>query len=166
MTNKKRTVAKNPETAAKPTVNERKYTFFQLSEFDSPDVKGSGANMQDSTLKLLDKARELAGIPFVINSGFRTPKRNREVGGAANSPHLRGFAADITCVSRANFERVAMALIMAGFRRIGVHHSFIHADNDPSLPVTTWQYNKHNVEEEYRINFVRAAIKMFEFINK
>ena len=177
MATKKKTAANVPaapttersyQSATVPAapITERSYQFFRLSEFDSPDLRGSGANMQHGTVEMLDKARALAGIPFVINSGFRTERHNRAVGGSENSAHLRGFAADIRCVNRANFEIVAMALIMAGFRRIGVHHSFIHADNDDSLPVTTWQYNRHNVEEEYRLNFVRAAIRMYEFINK
>ena len=46
--------------------------YFKLEEFDSPDLKGSGKNMKKDFLVKLDEARELAGIPFKINSGFRT----------------------------------------------------------------------------------------------
>ena len=35
------------------------------------------------------------GEPIVINSGYRSPQLNRKVGGAANSNHLTGCAADI-----------------------------------------------------------------------
>jgi hypothetical protein len=45
---------------------------FKLSEFDSPDLPGSGKNMNPDFLKRLDEAREIAGVPFNINSGFRT----------------------------------------------------------------------------------------------
>ena len=45
---------------------------FELSEFDSPDEIGSGSRMQSSTLQMLDDARGIAGVPFRINSGFRS----------------------------------------------------------------------------------------------
>jgi uncharacterized protein YcbK (DUF882 family) len=160
---KKKTTATSAPSEAKPA-NERTYRFFKLEEFDSPDAKGSGVNMQHSTVQMLDEARALAGIPFVVNSGFRTGSHNAAIGGSANSAHLRGFAVDIRCQSQTNFERVALAVIAVGFRRIGLHHSFIHVDNDPSLPTNTWQYNRQNVEEQYRLDFVRAAIKMADFL--
>ena len=163
MVTKKKTTATSAPSEVKPT-NERVYRFFKLTEFDSPDAKGSGANMQHSTVQMLDHARALAGIPFVINSGFRTKSHNAAIGGAENSAHLRGFAVDIRCQSQTNFERVALAVIAVGFRRIGVHYNFIHVDNDPSLPTNTWQYNRQNVEEQYRLDFVRVAIKMADFL--
>jgi uncharacterized protein YcbK (DUF882 family) len=66
---------------------------FKLSEFDS-DVKGSGKNMKRDFLKKLDKARDIAKIPFKITSGFRTPQHNerlRKQGykASANSSHLK-----------------------------------------------------------------------------
>ena len=147
-------------------ITERKYKYFSLSEFDSPDEKGSGANMQDSTMQMLDKARELADIPFVINSGFRTPKHNKEVGGVDDSSHLTGYGADIRCRDRANFERVVLGLIAAGFKRIGVHHSYVHADNDPAKRQTTWLYDRSNFEQNSRLEFVRAALRMFELMQR
>lgn len=44
----------------------------------------------------LDKVREMWGKPIGVNSGYRSPDLNRAVGGARNSQHLRGEAADIT----------------------------------------------------------------------
>ena len=35
------------------------------------------------------------GEPIIINSGYRSPQLNRKIGGAANSNHLTGCAADI-----------------------------------------------------------------------
>jgi zinc D-Ala-D-Ala carboxypeptidase len=46
--------------------------YFDLNEFDSPDVPGSGAEMDDEFLIKLDKARHIAGIPFIVNSGYRS----------------------------------------------------------------------------------------------
>ena len=73
--------------------------YFNYHEFDSPDAIGSGEQMMDDVfLSVLDKARHLAGIPFRINSGYRTPEHNRKVGRNKSSSHLRGLACDIHCV--------------------------------------------------------------------
>lgn len=47
------------------------------------------------TENILDPAREALGRPIVVNSGYRCPKLNKTVGGAAGSQHLLGEAADI-----------------------------------------------------------------------
>ena len=46
--------------------------------------------------KLLQPLRELHGGPIDVNSGCRSYAVNRAVGGARNSQHMRGEAADIT----------------------------------------------------------------------
>ena len=46
--------------------------YFTYDEFDSPDLPGSGEFMEQEFLDLLDDARDIAGVPFIINSGFRT----------------------------------------------------------------------------------------------
>ncbi len=104
---------------------------FEISEFDSPDEVGSGKYMQSSTLQMLDDARSIAGIPFKINSGFRSKSHNAYVGGKENSSHLYGYAVDISVTSSAQRATVLNALIKAGFNRIGIAKTFIHADNDP-----------------------------------
>ena len=45
----------------------------------------------------LEMVRALLQAPIIINSGYRSPTVNRAVGGAANSQHLTGQAADIIC---------------------------------------------------------------------
>ncbi len=45
----------------------------------------------------LEDVRERLGAPIVISSGYRSPALNEAVGGAPNSAHVLGFAADITC---------------------------------------------------------------------
>ncbi len=114
---------------------------FTLNEFDSPDKPGSGSLMQDSTIEKLDNARDYAGIPFMVNSGFRTIQHNAKVGGSDNSSHLEGYAVDLKCTdSRSRFKMVS-ALQKAGFTRIGIAKTFIHADDDPNKsPEVIWTY--------------------------
>ena len=62
-----------------------KLKYFTLEEFDSPDVPGSGNFMKEDFLMALDKARDIAGIPFKINSGYRTMEHNATIGGVENT---------------------------------------------------------------------------------
>lgn len=139
---KKEAMAKKKTVINEKPTNDADYVLkhFKLSEFDSPDVKGSGQNMQKSTLRMLDEARELAGVPFHINSGFRTEARNEAKGGAKHSAHTKGYAADIACTA-ATRDKILKSLYQVGFRRFGIGATYIHADNDMSLPPNTvWGY--------------------------
>lgn len=60
----------------------------------------------------LDKVREMWGKPIGVNSGYRSPELNRAVGGAKNSQHIKGEAADITTGSKEN-NRKLFDLIVA-----------------------------------------------------
>jgi len=119
---------------------------FELSEFDSPDEIGSASKMDATFLQMLDDARGIAGIPFIITSGFRTPSHNAYVGGvqpslkSKGSSHLFGYAADIACNNSADREVILNSLIRAGFRRIGIANTFIHCDNDPDKNPAIWLY--------------------------
>ena len=116
---------------------------FTLDEFDSPDKPGSGANMDADFLEMLDEARQRCGIPFRINSGFRTVAHNRKVGGVSNSSHLRGYAADIHCTESRHRFHMIRALLSVGFDRIGIGSTFIHVDNDPAkADDVIWHYYK------------------------
>ncbi len=74
---------------------------FMLSEFlnlkKHPDNLPSVQvvfNLKYGCLHLLEPARLDVG-PIIINSGYRNEVYNRQVGGARNSQHLLGQAADI-----------------------------------------------------------------------
>tara|TARA_R110002033_G_scaffold6493_2_gene25356 strand:+ start:93 stop:452 length:360 start_codon:yes stop_codon:yes gene_type:complete len=115
--------------------------YFSLSEFDSPDLPNSGVNMDQRFLTQLEQAREYAGIPFRITSGYRTELRNEQVGGVSNSSHIRGCASDISCGSSSDKFTIVQALLDAGFNRIGIASNFIHVDNDPGKPANViWTY--------------------------
>ena len=117
--------------------------YFTFDEFDSPDKPGSGSLMKPSTLEKLDKARDIAGIPFVVNSGIRTPKHNKAVGGTDDSSHLeqKGYAVDLKCTDSRSRFIMFHALLKAGFTRIGIRKDFIHVDDDPNKsPQVIWTY--------------------------
>ena len=89
----------------------------------------------------LNKAREIAGIPFVLNSAFRCAAHNAEVGGTETSSHLAGVAVDIRCNDSRSRWIIIDALKQAGFNRIGIGKSFIHVDDDLTKePDLIWLY--------------------------
>lgn len=99
------------------------------------------AKMDAIFLSAIDRARDIAGVPFVITSGYRCEEHNKAVGGRPNSSHTRGMAADISATDSRSRFKIMEALIDVGFNRIGVASSFIHADNDESLsPDVMWVY--------------------------
>ena len=114
--------------------------YFELEEFASPDLLGSGSKMSQHLLGMLDKARELAETPFVVTSGFRTVKHNEKVGGSKTSSHLKGFAVDLACSDDRKRERMIYYLIICGFQRIGISKTFIHVDIDPTKHAAIWLY--------------------------
>jgi len=123
----------------------QKLKYFRLAEFDSQDSPGSGSNMQDETLRKLELARDIAGIPFVITSGFRTVEHNASIGGVSGSAHTRGFAADIGFSNESQALRIVTALTRAGFERIGLSlgNRFVHADDDPDKSPAYWSYGPY-----------------------
>mgnify|MGYP003140481452 CR=1 FL=1 len=104
--------------------------YFTHSEFDSPDEAGSGKNMRDDFLEMLDFAREEAEIPFKITSGFRTEAYNKDLRdrgyqASPNSSHLKGCAADIACGNSLKRSIMVRALVEVGFTRLGISKTFI-----------------------------------------
>lgn len=112
-------------------------SHFKDSEFDCKCGCGRN-NIKGSFILLLNRAREIAGVPFIITSGCRCEKHNETVGSASKN-HVDGKAADILCTDGWNRLRIIRALLEVGFIRIGIHKSFIHVDN-MDLPASMWVY--------------------------
>ncbi len=107
---------------------------FKLAEFDCPCCGKNRMNYLFT--ERLDQAREYAGIPFIVNSGYRCEKHNEKVGGLSNSSHLTGSAADIKCIDSQSRFLILDALFHVGFSRIGIYfkRGMIHVDDDHSKP--------------------------------
>ena len=103
--------------------------WFTIYEFACPDCGQRHMDMR--FLKKLDQARDVAGIPFVINSGYRCLDHNDMIGGLPDSSHLFGLAADIATEDSPTRYKTLEALLYVGFNRIGVGKNFIHVDLDP-----------------------------------
>ena len=116
--------------------------YFKLSEFDSPDEPDSGSKMDKKFLEKLDYARHNAGIPFKINSGYRTEARNTLVGGRFGSSHKKGLAADIGYTGSRQRYLILSALMDVGITRFGIAKTYIHCDVDKEKDQDViWLYN-------------------------
>lgn len=105
-------------------VSPEDWQHFDLDEFACPCCGRN--NISHPFVGLLDQARELAGVPFRVSSGYRCQAHNRQVGGVRDSEHLIGLGADIlTADSEARFIVVSAAL-QVGIRRIGLNGQFVH----------------------------------------
>lgn len=82
---------------------------------------------------------KLGDRPININSGFRSDSCNSRAGGASNSPHLYGLAADLD-ESPHSLCTLYNAAVGSGFNRVlgpgykdGNHNDHIHVDNSNIL---------------------------------
>ena len=107
--------------------------YFSPSEFKRCVPSCSIEDMDGGFLALLDKVREKAGIPLVLNCAYRSREWDIAKGRSGNSAHTRGKAVDIRCNSSATRFKIVKAAMECGIVRIGIGKSFVHLDNDSSL---------------------------------
>lgn len=115
---------------------------FNSREFDSPDIKGSGINMNIVVIYKLQEMRDIYKNPIRIKSGYRSIAHNKKVGGKYNSEHLKGNAVDIHIKNNNERYTLIRLAIIVGFNRIGIGTNFLHLDisNTKSKEVV-WLYS-------------------------
>lgn len=109
---------------------------FSLHEFDCKDGSKMPSEVLLNIVKLADQLqilRDFIGRPIKINSAYRSPSHNKMVGGAKNSQHLLGKAADIRVdgVSPRELHGIIEELIKDGRMKeggLGRYNSFVHYD--------------------------------------
>jgi len=115
--------------------------YFKLDEFKCPCCGENGISQH--LVDKLDQAREIAGVPFFINSGYRCEVHNKKVGGSPTSSHLLGLAVDIRTNSSGQRFRILDSLLKVGFNRVGIGEHFIHCDIDKGKAENVcWTYYK------------------------
>lgn len=82
-----------------------------------------------SNLRVLAQGLErvrvaLQGRPIHVNSGYRCVALNKKIGGAKNSRHMSGLAADIICPSFGSPLEVCRAIGDAGLAPDQIIHEF------------------------------------------
>ena len=92
---------------------------FMLGEFtrssSHPEVYNIPSHEAIANLtnlcKWLEILRERAGVPIIINSGYRSPQLNKKIGGVPTSNHLTGCAVDIRVENMEQLIRYAAILL-------------------------------------------------------
>lgn len=80
-------------------------------------------NLRPNAVRLmdyLDKVREAYGAPIIVSSGYRSEDLNGAVGGATNSQHMQGLAADLIVPDLERLFRTIRAL--GGFDQLIWEH--------------------------------------------
>ncbi len=115
--------------------------YFSPAEFRRCTPSCRIDDMQPAFLALLDEVREEAGIPLVLDCAYRSRAYDKARGRTGNSAHTRGQAVDIRCNTSANRMRIVRAALACGITRIGIGRTFVHLDNDTTLPQgVIWHY--------------------------
>lgn len=113
--------------------------YFSLSELtrSSTALKEGIANdpneAQIKDLKrlmdYLDKVREAFGKAIIVTSGFRSPRLNKRIGGAPDSQHMKGQAADIR-----PHDIKELRQLFASIRRVGGFDQLILEEPEGRTP--------------------------------
>jgi len=124
---------------------EPKTEHFSLSEFTSGDGELVPEEYWKNIQRLMNNLEilraSLGGSPVIINSGYRSPQHNMNVGGSPNSQHLKGKAADIIIRNFTPEEvydeiNALMDLGMMDLGGVGIYDWGIHYDIRGTF--TTW----------------------------
>lgn len=92
-------------------------------------IGGVPENVKALVENVLDPLREKSGKPIKVNSGYRCPNHNLAVGGATQSQHMKGEAADIAPMSgdTSELERMAEIIKQNGkWDQMIVYPTFVH----------------------------------------
>ena len=70
--------------------------YFEKSEFACKHCQQLPfGGMNTELVNVLNQLREKLREPLIISSGYRCPTHNRNIGGASQSYHMKGVAADV-----------------------------------------------------------------------
>lgn len=88
--------------------------------------------VEPAMVERLQVLRQALGKPIKVTSGYRCPTHNKNVGGATQSRHMQGQAADITVDGMSPLQ-VSQAADKVGFGGIGIYlkSGFTHCDIGP-----------------------------------
>ena len=105
-----------------------RFTEFRTAGPTKLTMNNRAISVNRDLVEGLERYRELAGEPVRIASGYRSVRHNQKVGGAPDSPHLRGTAVDLW------FPRLPVALVLelGTFTTIGTRRGVVvHLEVDP-----------------------------------
>jgi zinc D-Ala-D-Ala carboxypeptidase len=122
----------------------------KAAELGIPNIPGPELALPfQITLAGLERVRAFLGHPMKIDSGYRSERLNRAVGGSPHSQHLRGLAVDFRCPAFGSPREVALALSKAihilGIDQLILEPTWVHMSFslDPRAEVLTRAEGKY-----------------------
>ena len=112
----------------------KNFSYREFEASDKADEKGicnviTSFEVRDAikalVLNVLQPLRDAWGKPLHINSGYRCPELNREVGGMPTSQHVKGEAADVACDKPVELARLAAAMCLP-YDQMIIYPTFVH----------------------------------------
>lgn len=136
-----------------PPEVEKYNEFFTKSEFACKHCQKQ-IEMDSNLISFLYDVRKTINLPIIINSGYRCEEHNLKVGGAKNSQHVLGLAADwkIKGFKGKDLERIAIANSKGRVGGIGRsdYTNYVHTDTRPNLiHLAKWCYGPNGSEIPY-----------------
>lgn len=107
------------------------------------------SDMDQDFLNHLLLAQKALGKKFRINCAYRSLAYEKSKGRNGLSSHVKGLAVDIATPNHADRLFIVAALIMMGFRRIGIARTFIHVDDDADKNPSLWLYDLNNLSKTF-----------------
>jgi hypothetical protein len=126
----------------------RHFWFVEFASLTRGNCRGnSWIEVKRELVRGLERYRRLARRPVPVVSGFRDPEKNRCVGGARNSQHLYGNAADIPPVlglgpvrSLRVFSGIGVQRSSGRVRHVDVRHVGPNPTGGTPRSPTVWFY--------------------------
>lgn len=105
---------------------------------------GCGVNgCTQELVDVLERLRQLVSGPLIVNSAYRCPRHNKEVGGQPKSEHMLGLAADVRAfgMTAAQLEKIALTIPeIHGLGRADCQ-KYIHIDVRNTVTLVRWCYD-------------------------
>lgn len=112
----------------------KNFSYREFEASNKADEKGicnviTSFEVRDAIKALVDTVlqplRDAWGKPLHINSGYRCPELNREVGGVPTSQHVKGEAADVACDNPVELARLASSMHLP-YDQMILYQTFVH----------------------------------------
>lgn len=109
---------------------------------ESP-MNGATANLHPDLIIVMGRIEARIKRTLYINSGYRDPQHNHDVGGVENSEHTYDPAqgVDVECKNGADCWLIVNAALAEGIVRIGIGRNFVHIGISKDKPQNViWNY--------------------------
>lgn len=106
-------------------------------------MKGATKNLAPALVEVLAHLERAVGMELIINSGYRDPEHNHDVGGVDGSEHTYDPAegADVLCLRSVTRFKLVREALMCGVTRIGIGKDFVHIGVATDKPqAVIWHY--------------------------